>query len=211
MNKVIYTIGHSNQSLSAFVATLEACGITAVADVRSYPYSQANPQFDRQMLRRELKSRKMAYVFLGKELGGRTDDPFCYVNERVQYELLAETRLFQQGLDRVKRGMRTHKIAIMCAEKEPLECHRSILIARQLVQRQIRVRHILRDRKIEDHDATMSRLFRLLNLDSDELHLFRSKADLLLEAYKIQGNKIAYQRDKTRSAVEKSSGIPLER
>ncbi len=211
MNRVIYTIGHSNQLIETFVAALEICGITAVADVRSYPHSQVNPQFDREMLRRKLKSRKIAYVFLGKELGGRTDDPSCYVNERVQYGRLAETNLFQQGLDRIERGMRRHRIAVMCAEKEPLECHRAILIARQLVQRQICVRHILRDRQIEDHEATMSRLLRLLNFNTNEHHLFRNQDDLLREAYRIQGNKIGYEREKGRRAAKRPSGIQAER
>lgn len=210
MGKVLYTIGHSNQSLDAFVAALRAWGVTAVADVRSLPYSRTNPQFDREALSRGLRSSHIRYVFLGRELGARTDDTSCYANGRVDYERLAGTKLFQQGLDRIQHGIKKHQIAMMCAEKEPLACHRTILIARYLVQRDFSIKHILRDGEIEYHDATMERLLRILDLDANVPDMFRSKADLLEEAYRIQGRKIAYERDKTKPPIEKQTGIHVE-
>ncbi|MGA8367930.1 MAG: DUF488 family protein [Candidatus Acidiferrales bacterium] len=211
MGKVLYTIGHSNQSLDAFVAALQAWGVTAVADVRSFPYSRTNPQFDREALRRGLKSSHIRYVFLGRELGARTEDASCYTNGRVDYERLAGTKLFQQGLDRIQHGIENHQIAIMCSEKEPLACHRTILIARHLVQRDFSIKHILRDAEIEYHDATMGRLLRILNLDTNVSDMFRSKPDLLEEAYRIQGRKIAYERAKTKPPIEKQTVIHVER
>jgi uncharacterized protein (DUF488 family) len=211
VGSILYTVGHSNQTLDAFVAALEVYGINAVADVRSHPHSKTNPQFDRSVLGRALKSRRISYVFLGKELGARTIDPTCYVDGRVQYDALARTQLFQQGLKRIQQGMQTHNIAIMCAEKEPLACHRTILIARHLVERDICVKHILQNRQVEDHETTLNRLFRILKLDIRESHMFRTKDDLSLEAYRIQAKKIAYERNARTSPDKRSSGILLER
>src|SRR6185369_13260271 len=120
------------QSLESFLSALGTHRVTAIADVRSYPYSNANPQFDRETLAEALETAGIAYVYLGKELGARTDDPTCYVNEKVQYDRLAQTKSFEEGLARVHRGMEKYQVALMCAEGEPLACHRTILVARYL-------------------------------------------------------------------------------
>src|ERR1700733_4659701 len=93
----IYTLGHSNQSLECFLFLLKEHNIGAVADVRSHPHSRSNPQFNRDELEDELKSHGVAYVFLGKELGARTDDRTCYKDGKVQYDSLARTELFGEG------------------------------------------------------------------------------------------------------------------
>jgi len=100
---MIHTVGHSNHPIERFLALLQPHGITAVADVRSTPYSRFNPQFRR-------------------------------------------------GIERLKAGMAEHQISIMCAEREPLECHRTILVARELVREGIGVTHILGDGSLEPHD-----------------------------------------------------------
>lgn len=193
MRNNIFTIGHSNHTLDAFVEALEAYGITAVADVRSYPYSNKNPQFDREELSEELKAHRITYVYLGKELGGRSDDPTCYVNGKVQYDRLAQTALFRSGIERVYRGIKDFVVTLMCAEGEPLACHRSIMISRHLKEHEIAVKHILRNRQLEEHDATMDRLMQTLNLN--EKHMFKTRVDLLSEAYITQAERIAYEID----------------
>ena len=187
----IYTLGHSNQSFESFLFLLTSHKIGALADVRSHPYSRTNPQFNRDELERELKFHGITYVFLGKELGARTDDRSCYKGGRVQYDSLARTDLFREGLRRVQRGMRKYRIALMCAEAEPLVCHRAILISRYLRELAIDVKHILKGGQTEDHDVSMERLLDILNLR--ENLVFRSKADLILEAYRIQSQQIAYE------------------
>ena len=89
-------------------------------------------QFNRETLKQHLRRAGIAYVFLGKELGARSEDPSCYVNGKVQYELPAETDLFRQGVDRVRIGMHKYRLVLMCAEKDPLDCHRTILVARHV-------------------------------------------------------------------------------
>jgi uncharacterized protein (DUF488 family) len=196
---VLYTVGHSNQSLESFLGLLWEHAITAVADVRSYPYSTVNPQFDREALSRDLKSNGIAYVFLGKELGARSEDPGCYANGKVQFERLAKTELFQEGVRRVFAGMEQYRVAMMCAEKEPLACHRTILVARALAERGVKVLHILPDGSAEGQEATTERLLALLEMN--EPNMFMGREELISEAYRIQASKIAYDRADSDAAV----------
>lgn len=197
MNEVpptIYTIGHSKYSLDEFIALLEQHGVTAVADVRSAPYSRFSPQFNKQALERDLKTHGVKYVFLGRELGARSDDPACYSGGRVQYGRLAQTGLFKAGIERVVRGAAEHRIALMCAEKEPLECHRTLLVSRALDQLGMEVRHILADGRLESHADAMLRLLDMVGLPRDDL--FRSPAELLAEALERQEQRVAYVDEK---------------
>ena len=116
----ILTIGHSNHPIERFVALLQMHAVTAIVDVRSQPHSRLFPAYNRQPLAEALKENGIAYAFLGRELGARAEDPACYVEGRVQYRRLAETALFKDGLRRVQKAMAAHRIALLCAEKEPL-------------------------------------------------------------------------------------------
>jgi uncharacterized protein (DUF488 family) len=111
MTSEVFTIGHSTHSIEKFIALLTMHGIQAVADVRSSPFSKFNPQFNRENLQNSLKASGIRYVFLGKELGARSEDPACYVADKVQYDRLAKTPLFQSGLDRVIEGANNYRIA----------------------------------------------------------------------------------------------------
>ena len=182
----IFTIGHSTHELERFVELLKQHRIGAVADVRSMPYSRWQPQFNREKLSVALNADGIAYVFLGKELGARSDDPACYANGRVQYRRLARTALFRSGIQRVLDGSQRMSIALMCAEKDPLDCHRTILVARELVDLDKDVHHILADGKLEEQQAAMKRLG-LLQED-----LFRTPEELEDKAYAEQERKIAY-------------------
>jgi len=201
MASVIHTIGHSNRKLEEFLALLVEYRITAVADVRSQPYSRVNPQFNREPLAKFLAQKGIAYRFLGKELGARTADADCYVNGKVHYERLARTQLFQQGLTRIANGIQEHRIALMCAEREPLACHRSILVARYLAQRGFRVVHIIDAKITEDHDASIQRL--LSNLGMDCMHMFETKDELIELAYERQGARIAFEPDEEQEFTKK--------
>jgi len=190
MRDVVFTIGHSTQSAEHFMALLRQHGITAVADVRSRPYSRMNPQFNREELRETLRESGVAYVFLGMELGARSEDRTCYHEGKVQYGRLAQTEMFRRGLDRVQEGARTLRIVLMCAEKEPLECHRTILVARHLETLGLEVLHIHGDGRLESHTDAMNRLVRQLHLP--ESHLFSSHDEVVAEAYRLQEERVAY-------------------
>lgn len=187
---IVLTIGHSTYSIDTFVNLLQQNDVNAVADVRSMPYSRYNPQFNREDLEAALKQYGIKYVFLGRELGARSDDPSCYENGRVQYRRLAQTELFQSGLQRVIRGAQDYRIALMCAEKEPLECHRTLLVAQELVAQGVTIQHILSNGRIEAHEATLERLLDMHDLR--QLELFDPRDNRLAEALARQEARIAY-------------------
>jgi uncharacterized protein (DUF488 family) len=189
----VFTIGHSTHPRERFIALLRQHAITALADVRSTPYSRVNPQFDREELKEALREQGIVYVFLGKELGARSEDPSCYERGKLQYGRLAQTELFRRGLKRLQEGMKKYRIAIMCAEREPLECHRTILLARQLADLGLDVEHIHADGRLESHAAAVGRLARMLNLADDDM--FRSREELVCEAYRRQEEHIAHEAD----------------
>ena len=190
-NPGIYTIGHSTQPLDRFIELLQRHGITAVADVRSAPYSRLNPQFNREPLKATLRDAGISYVFMGEELGARTKDLSCYRDGKVDFERLARTELFRSGLERVRNGAATHRIALMCAEKDPLDCHRTILVARKLVEGGVSVSHILADGIVESHDQAMSRLMQMVRIKEHDL--LRPREESLREAYQKRGEEIAYE------------------
>jgi uncharacterized protein (DUF488 family) len=187
---VIYTIGHSNHEWSAFLALLHRHDITALGDVRSSPYSRMYPQFGRANLERALRPAGITYVFLGREFGARSEDRSCYVDGRVSYERLGRTAAFAEGVERVRRGAATHRIALMCAERDPLDCHRTILVAEKLMAAGFDVRHILADGAIEPHDAAVERLLALHDLVQEDF--FRSRDMRIRIAFEQQESKIAY-------------------
>lgn len=189
MSNELYTIGHSNHSIEKFVKLLKLHNIDVVCDVRSSPYSRHNPQFNREALRQSLKEANILYVFLGKELGARSDDPACYVDGKVQYKRLAQTDLFQQGLSRLRTGMDSYRVALMCAEKDPLTCHRTILVCHQLKSDGIDVKHILWDGKLEHNIQAEERLMRMLHLQPS---FFEDAEEIIEQAYSLQAEKIAY-------------------
>jgi uncharacterized protein (DUF488 family) len=192
MTNTLFTIGYSSRSIDDFIALLEHHKITALCDVRSMPYSNRNPQFNRETLKKVLKSHNIEYVFLGDELGARPKDPSCYVEGKAIYQKISATTLFKNGLERIKLGMKKKFIlALMCAEKDPMTCHRSILICRHLRGPGIDIRHII------DHEATETqadlekRLIAQLKLHPDMFKDIDSNT-LIERAYDLQGDRIAY-------------------
>ncbi len=189
---VVYTIGHSNHSIEAFLALLHRHGIAAVVDVRSHPFSRRFPHFNRDTLGAWLRGAQIAYVFLGEELGARPADPGCYRKGRVDFEMLAARPAFQHGIEYVLQHAAGARLALMCAEKEPLDCHRTILVARQLKARGAQVRHILYDGALEDHAQTERRLLDRMGVRRDLFSLNAAESELLEEAYSARAWQIAY-------------------
>ncbi|MCC6694963.1 MAG: DUF488 domain-containing protein [Candidatus Hydrogenedentes bacterium] len=143
---MLYTIGHSNHAFLHLVDLLRMHGVVTVADVRSRPYSRHCPQFNRDALRKSLAAHSIDYIFLGKELGGKPDDPECYAADgKPDYGHMAQRPAFREGLDRVERLMKDAKTAILCAEEDPSRCHRRHLIARVLSGEGVHVEHIRGD------------------------------------------------------------------
>ncbi len=191
---MIYTIGYSCFSIDAFVNTLKEHQIKAIVDVRSVPYSQFKPDFNRETLINYLKKENIVYVFLGDNCGARIDVPECYINGKADYKLISKQSNFQKGIIRLRNGIQKYQIVLMCAEKDPISCHRTILICRNLRSNDIQILHLLCNGTIEDHKITEKRLMKLYNLDQP--NLFLTEAQRLESAYDSQGEKIAYSENK---------------
>jgi uncharacterized protein (DUF488 family) len=189
-DRTVLTIGHSTHTIERFLDLLRRHEVTAVADVRSEPYSRYAPHFSKDVLERSLRANDLHYVFLGKELGARSDDPACYDHGRVQYGRLARTAAFRAGIDRVMAGTERFRIVLLCAEKEPLDCHRTLLVSKSLEERGVAVAHILFDGRLEKHREAMLRLLDVLKIPRRDL--FRSEEDLIAEALAKQEKRIAY-------------------
>lgn len=194
-NETVYTIGHSNHHIEDFISLLKKHGITAVADVRSSPFSKHNPQFNRDPLADALKQEGIAYVFLGMELGARPDDSTCYDNGSANFIKMAERPIFKHGIERLLKGMANYRLALLCAEKEPIDCHRTILVCRHLRRLGLPIKHILADGSVEDHQATEHRLVKVLGLEPILFDSMRTDADRIEEAYNQRAREIAYKRE----------------
>jgi uncharacterized protein (DUF488 family) len=192
MVDTLFTIGYSGRTIDDFIALLGQHKITALCDVRSMPYSSRNPDFNRELLKKTLKSHNIEYVFLGDELGARPKDPSCYVEGKALYQKIAASTLFKNGLERVKLGLKKgYTLALMCAEKDPMTCHRTILICRQLRDQRIEISHIIGHETTETQPNLEKRLIAELKLYPDMFKDADSNA-LIERAYDMQGDRIAY-------------------
>ncbi len=190
MSEILYTIGHSTHSIEKLIDLLNEHDVSAIAEVRSQPYSRINPQFNRESLTAALNAAGIAYVFLGRELGARSEDRNCYVDGKVQYERLAQTDLFQEGIGRLTEGVRKHRIALMCAEKDPITCHRMVLVCHELRRRPFKIVHIREDGRLETNSEAEKRMVKDTGLPESDL--FMSGDELVEEAYRRQGQRIAW-------------------
>jgi len=189
MRRSLFTVGHSTHAISYFVELLRKHRVEAVCDVRSVPYSRHNPQFNREHLKERLQAAHISYAFLGKELGARSGNPDCYIDGKVQYRYLADEPTFAEGLKRVKHGMERFRLALMCAEADPLQCHRTILVCRKLRSNDLEIEHILADGSLESLASAEKRLMSMMNVQPD---MFHNERDCVEEAYDKQANTIAY-------------------
>lgn len=195
----VLTIGHSTHAMELFLELLHRHGVTALADVRSVPYSRFNPQFDREQIVSSLKASNIKYVFLGRELGGRSDDRACYEQGRIRYDRLSHTSRVRDGLQRILKGAKSYRIALMCAEKEPLHCHRTLLIGHELDKLGTDVAHILSNGVLEPHEETMTRLLSECKLESrdDLFHQQKVRSEYIEEAIQYQSQRFGHTLDQT--------------
>jgi uncharacterized protein (DUF488 family) len=183
LRKSIFTIGHSNRTLDEFLSLLRASEVTAVADVRSVPYSKYCPHFRSEELKEFLSRNDVAYVYMGHQLGGRPADRAFYSDGKVDYEKVRESQAFLEGIARVLSGMDSYRIALMCAEREPLQCHRCLLVGRYLHEHSVDVRHIVDSSETASQGEVEQHLLRMHGFDGSDL--FSSKQDMLAIAYKL--------------------------
>jgi len=207
MTLELYTVGHSTHSMDRLLELLKRHSIQAVYDVRSWPYSRYNPQFNRQTFRSSLEKAGIRYVFLGDQLGARSKNPAHHHNGKVQYSTIAESPEFKQGLGLVLKGIEIERAALLCAEKDPINCHRAVLICRHIRNSGVMIQHILEDGTLEPTAEFETRLLRTLGLP--EQHLFATREETIERAYELQSEGIAYptQTDESQSPTATGSNV----
>jgi uncharacterized protein (DUF488 family) len=187
--------------MDEFLGLLQAAGVTAVADVRSRPYSGRYPQFNRPELESALREREMFYGFLGDLLGGRPGSMSVYdADGRVDYERVRKTAAFQTGLERLIDGCEEHRIVMLCAEEDPLDCHRGLMIGPALVEHAILPLHLRGDGEVESTERMEQRLIEGTGVGVGMLDgLFAAtltgeeRSELLAEAYRAMAKRKAYR------------------
>ena len=191
MAQPILTIGHSRHPLERFLSLLTTAQVSVVADVRSAPVSRFSPHFNKPALAASLAGQRIDYVFLGQALGGRPERPGLYTQGRADYEKMAASPEFRAGLAQLIETAEQHRLAAMCSEADPLDCHRCLLIGRALAAAGQDVGHILASGEIVSHAQEEDRLLQLQHLAADDL-LMRSRGERLAEAYRSRNRQAGY-------------------
>jgi uncharacterized protein (DUF488 family) len=193
----LFSIGHSNIPAERFLALLRAAGVDAIADVRSAPVSRFFPWFTDKKLAARLEREGMIYLAFGETLGGRPRDARLYRDGVADYEAMARVPEFAAGLDRLLSEATRRPVCLLCAEREPLDCHRCLLVGRALAARGATIGHILHDGSIEPHAATEQRLLALADEGEDRSatgDLFETGlGDRLAAAYRRRARAVAYR------------------
>jgi len=193
----IFTIGHSRHSREHFEWLLQSAGITGVADVRSVPFSRLTPHFSQSDLKYTLRNIGIVYSFLGRELGGRPQGHQLYCEGVADYEKMARTPTFMEGIARVLEGARKYRVALLCSEHDPLDCHRCLLVGRQLAHMGVRIEHILSNGSLQSQDSVEETLLKLVGGRDDDLFLPREER--LAIAYRERGRRIAFSEPRQNS------------
>jgi uncharacterized protein (DUF488 family) len=146
----VYTVGHSNHPWETFAELLREHRIEVLVDIRSAPYSRYAPQFDQEILKGKLSECGVKYLFLGKELGGRPNDPAQYDRKgHALYGQMKADPAFEAGMERLERGVAGFRVALLCGEEDPAHCHRRLLVGRVLTERGHELLHIRADGRLQ--------------------------------------------------------------
>jgi uncharacterized protein (DUF488 family) len=166
----ILTVGHSDHPLEHFLSLLKLHSVDVIADTRSYPYSNFAPQYDQELLREALLNARFQYVHLGRELGGRPKGNQYYdLDGHVLYGKVADSDEFKTGIARLEQGIRKYHVALLCAEENPANCHRRLLIGRVLLRGGIAIEHIRGDGRLQSE----TELSQLLSASRPQMDLFK--------------------------------------
>jgi uncharacterized protein (DUF488 family) len=144
---MIYTIGHSNINQESFIEILKLFNIQIVVDVRSTPYNNYVSHFNRENISKSLNENNIRYIFLGNYIGGKPKDEEYYKDSKVDYDLIAKTEHYKEGIAKIITLNRDN-IVLMCSEEDPKSCHRHHLITQSLIKKGFEVDHIRKNGKI---------------------------------------------------------------
>ena len=197
----LHTIGHSSHPIDYFLEMLKAYGINCLADVRSIPFSKYAPQYNTKELEQHLNSKQIYYIYMGKEFGARKNDRQLFTDGYVDFEKVIKDAHFQKGVERIEKGLdQNYKIAFMCAEKDPFDCHRCLMVARAFNELGHNIINIREDGNYETQEQIKDRLLDMYFPAKNQLFLEfapkKNTPELISEAYLLRNREIAYKRGK---------------
>lgn len=193
MKRYAYTIGYAHHSQESFYELLKQYGIQLVIDVRTMAYSRYHPQFNKEPLKHFLNEQGILYRQMQEAFGiVRPDSLLLNKEGYLDLTQIAKQPECEKAIDQMIRGIEEgYHIAFMCAEKSPLDCHRSTLVARVLYERGYSIAHILHDGSIQTQGQIEKELMDKYYPERRQLQLFEiDEHDLLDRAYELQSNKI---------------------
>lgn len=200
-NLICYTIGHSVHSTNEFIELLKQHNIKYIVDVRSTPYSQYTPQFNRELLKDTLANSEIGYIYMGDVLGARYNNPDLFFKHQntVNFQEVSKLPSFKKGIERVIDGLRKgYILALMCAEKDPFDCHRFVLVSRELTKSGICVLHIMENGELQSTKNLEKRLLSKYKIDYQQSTLFeklKTEDEAIEEAYVRRNLDIGYEND----------------
>ena len=191
----LFTIGHSKHDINYFINLLKNYQVDYVLDVRSVPYSKYAAQYNKEVIAEGLRQANVNYAFMGNFFGARPKNPKLYNSDgQLDFELVLHSKLFNAGLNNVALGLKKgYNIALMCTEKEPIDCHRAILITRAFDLRNIPVEHILADGGLLSQKQLDEQLLDMYFPNRQQLSWLGNGRDLLEEAYRKRNKDIGYR------------------
>ena len=198
----IYTIGHSNYTMERLIDMLEYYNINCVVDIRGTPYSKYNIQFDKETIRYTLTNAGFVYIYMGKELAAKRIRKNSYNNEGYSnFEEVIKEEEFKRGVERLKNGCeKGYKIILLGAMQDPIRCHRSILVGRELVKNDFDVKHILDDYSIVTQDDIEEMLLNKYFSNRNQITIedltgnSLNNEEMINEGYKLANREIGYSR-----------------
>ena len=199
--KRVYTIGHSTEPIECLINRLKQYQIHYVVDVRSVPYSQFATQYNGDLLKVTLKEAGIGYLYMGGVFGARQENE-RYYNEQgiLDFEMYQKSPIFQNGAARIENGvMKGYRLVFLCSEKDPIDCHRNIMVARYFFNKGYSVGNIMIDGTLQEQEEIEERLLDKYFPDRNELTLFemiegkREKREYIEEAYHLCNMEIGYR------------------
>ncbi len=194
---IIYTVGHSTHQIEFFIELLKKYSVDCLIDVRSLAVSSYNPQYNQEPLKIFLLTNGITYLHFPEEFGARHGDPDLLDEEgKVDFELVRRSWHFKNGIEKLWiESEKGTTIALMCAESNPLDCHRFSMISFQLAKEGFEVRHILKDKKYMTNEELEKELLKKYKNKLPIPDLFNpdiNAEDQLKEAYRLVNKEIAF-------------------
>lgn len=194
----VYTIGYTAFPINEFVEVIKNYGIDCVIDVRSSPFSNYYSDYNKDALENTLKQHNILYRNYANEFGARQTNPAFYSGDIVDFDKFIQSEQFLEGVCKIKKGIeRGYNFVLMCAEKDPIKCHRSIMLGKGFSNHEFKVKHIISKTEVELQEQLEERLLEMYHQDRFQLKLFgedQSDPELLEDAYKKQNLAIGYNR-----------------